>query len=106
MKPVTGVAALPLTADEERNLRDALAESPAGLPGDYTVGRLLATLDAERARLSESAPLDVPASDEEIERWYRAFAIVSGTEASTFEGRARIYWRFVAEYAALRESKP
>ncbi len=39
---------------------------------------------------------DGPASDDDIERWYAAFEKVSGLEASTFEGRAQIYWRFVA----------
>jgi len=37
-----------------------------------------------------------PASDADIERWYAAFEKVSGMEASTFKGRCRIYWRFIA----------
>ena len=41
----------------------------------------------------------LPASDDDIERWYAAFEKVSGTEAATFQGRAQIFWRFRAALA-------
>jgi hypothetical protein len=40
--------------------------------------------------------------DADIERWYQAFAEVTGTEAVTPEGKTAIFHRFMAEYARLR----
>jgi hypothetical protein len=58
-----------LTVEEEASLRAALSLPNPHFPGDYTARRLLATLDAERARLSEPAPLDVELALARLERF-------------------------------------